>query len=562
MSHEKINLCSMTPGLTKGLNIIAEQSRQEFTSFVDRLSLGYKDNPYWWATPLACRDTDISDFYLNFCKVKLAARCIRKGYADQAVVPTWAMKRAIERNIDAGSAKVAVRLDKKEAIKGMLHRLYAFYVRLKFRHRVELTKRAAGIPDLSRLNGKTILVDKYMIPSQFKNGEYTDRYFHGLRENTQENVLFLTQSDFNSSREGRILAKNVAQRKECILMEQFARREDYKKVREYSRQCRSFRFHSCKMGGLDITDLIQHEMRKAESNLTSMYGIVKAAASCRLIEEYGLKVKEFISWDEGKPSNNAVYRELRKRYKFPTVAYVTSPCMENHLSKYPSPIQVEEKCVAEYYAVQGREWIAPVRQFEPSVKCIKAPSFRYQYVFGIDIGIPGRRREGIILILPFDVQASAQLMRCFFHAAKGMDGIKAEIKNHPANDSLLLDGYGIKPEECSHIKLSFVSGKLLDAVKGKEMAILCEDTSNLEVILSGIFTVSYIVRGRLGCLCLPPDMDVPVNIAYGPEDIREFILNKEGVKLDKSKLKEIRNGAFTDVNRETVSGFLDLEEIR
>lgn len=561
MEKRILDLCNMSPALTKRLNEIAEDHRKVFTDFIDRLSLKYKDNLYWWITPLASRNTSICDCFYDFCLLKLALYEIRKKKTVNVIVPRLSVKQAIQRNIDAKKIIFTVNENKKDIIKRKFKRIYALYSFNLLQRRIKGVQKGTGNQNLVELGNDVILVDTYAIPSQFKKGVYTDRYFYGLRENTDENIIFLAHLDFNDIQEGQALAKSLGGVDNIIPFEQFVEKNDFKYAKEYYCQCSKFKFNDCKIDEIDVTDLVKDAIRVGSTNLSSMYAILKGNVICRLIEKYKVDIKTLIGWYEGQPSSNGMFQLIRKKYSYiSTVAYVMSPCYENNLALYPSKLQIDEKCVPEFYGVQGNSWKKLIRQFADTVKCVSAPSFRYQQVYDIHYEQLklNRARQGILLVLSYNVESSRQLLRCFFEAVKELENISVEIKNHPVNDKYRLEDYSIISDEYSQLDLHFVSGNMSDAVRGKEMVILCESTSCLEIVLNGIFTVSFMPCGKLSLLGLPEDENVRKNIAYDTEDLKQYIKVRQNMQPNVEKLALLREKTFTKVNRDTVANFLKL----
>lgn len=560
MKKSVLDLCNMTPVLTKRLNEIAQNYRKIFTDFIDQLSLKYKDNLYWWITPLASREITLCDCFYDFCLLKLAIEEIKEKKPVNVIVPKLSMKHAIRKNIDTRGILFTVNENKKEIIKKKFKYLYALYSINLLRRKVKAVQKGAGIRDLSKLADKVILIDTYAIPSQLKNGVYIDRYFCGLVENTDENIIFLVQLDFDNIQDGQRLAKALTTMDNILLFEQFVEKNDFNYVKKYYYQCSKFKFNDCKIEKLDVSDLVKDAIKVGSTNITSMYGILKGNTVCRLIEKYKVCVKALIGWYEGQPSSNGMFKIVRKKFSYiPTISYVLSPCQENNLALYPSKLQVKEKCISEFYGVQGSSWMKLVRQFDNTVKCVLAPSFRYQSVYDINYQQLefGGTKQGILLVLSYFVESSRQLLRCFFEATKELKDFDVEIKNHPVNDKYLIKDYDIVDDEYSHLNIRFVSGKMSDVVKEKEMVILCDSTSCLEIMLSGVFTVSFMSGGKLSCLCLPEDSNIENNIAYDTEDLKRFIEIRHDMEPSVKELKLLREKTFVRVNRNTVAEFLE-----
>lgn len=420
-----INFCEMSPGMTKRLNEIAESYQVKFTEFVDEMSLKYNSSPFWQFTPLASRNTAVCNCFYEVCLLKLILEEIARTKSGQILVPTLSLQKAVTENL-AINAHIQVfvqdgRKNLKNRLKSNPKIHYAYTLNL-LKKRIQAVQKAAGVKNMLNVSKKDItLVCTYCISSQFKSGVYQDRYFQGLAENTDENIVYFVHLDFHTIKEGRMLARNVAAVSDTIIFEQFIEEQDYRKVRQYCRWCLGFSASGYRMDEMDITALVNHAVTLGASNLNAMYGVLKAVVLLRLAKTDKLRIKKIIDWYEGQPSSNGWICMFRKKHpQIPTIAYVMSPCPENNLALYPTKLQVREHYVPEYYAVQGSGWKMMVRQFERCVKCIPAPSFRYQNVFDIAYGqsCENKEREGVLLVLSHSKEASAHLLKVFFSSGR------------------------------------------------------------------------------------------------------------------------------------------------
>lgn len=561
----ELDLTSMTPEMTRELNRIAERYRKPYTEFIDRLSELFADAKFWWDTPLASRNIYICRNFLDICILRLAMDIANQGQLTEWVVHNRGMQQALKDNLGTCDIQVTsgVQLGIKAKIKEKILSAplaaseYAFYA---FQRRIRDRQKRHGKKGLDAFRGRALtLVSTYRVPAEVKNGVLQDRYFPGLKENGDEDIVFFAHPVFGNEAEGKQLLDVLHARDDHICIHDWIEPDDFREVREYIQWCRNVRVPQCTFDGMDVTALVKEAFRTGASDNNTMYGIVKGRVLCRLVKQYDLKIKCLIDWYEGQPSSNAMIRRFRAKFPdVPTVAYVWTPCGENNLGQYPSKKQVEQKRVPEFYAVQGTAWENTVRQFSNQLKCVMAPSLRYQAVFQDDIQEQGQR-QGLLVVLSYLQEQSTQLLQALGDALSRLENSALGpiyIKNHPLNEHMKIVDYGVSEENFHNYQVEYLRCPMQEALIGKKMALLSMTSSTLEVMLSGCYTMNFISAGNLTAVYLPKNADKNCTIVYSAEDIRSCIL-RQGTGLSKEEADSLRETAFTRTNQKTVSGFFD-----
>lgn len=553
-----LNLCDLSEDLTKKLNSIAEEERYLYTELVDKLSEKYKKNDSWWITPLVSRETSICEGFRDYCIARLAVNEISSGKYDRVIVSKKAIADTIKLN--SGSVRLDIKLTEKkgERIKRLLPFLYNIWNIFKLYKRVSTVKKNCRLSDLKKVkNEKIILVDTYMIPSQFNNGKYTDRYFNGLKKNTNQNIVFLAQLDFNSLSEAAALANDVGKLDFVIAFEPYVQNNDFIDIIRYSKYCRNFRFNTCIIKDLDISPIVNFSLKQGASNITSMYGILKGNVVCRLISKYKMEIETLIGWYEGQPSSNGLFYKVRKFHEnVLTIAYVYSPCPENNLGLYPSKMQRKNKGVAEIYASPGMAWLPSIRQFDKETECILAPSFRYHTDFQKEKESNIANADNVLLVLSGVIEVASQQLHSFFAAVKDFPFLQVIIKSHPFNENLTLLDYGINENEYENLKYKFIKGNMKDIVRNAKIAVLSETSSCLELIAKNIAVIVFVPSGRLSYHCMPKAYENLICEAYSAKEIRNYIVELENKKISRINMDKLLSEAFIAVNRDTVEEFI------
>lgn len=562
LKNMTIDLTLMTPGMTRELNRIAESYRLKYTKFIDRLSDIYGKSEFWWDTPLASRNIYLCSCFKDICILRLALNLLERYRPDVLIVPDIVIKTAIMDSLHTSNTKVIVKAVKKSSIKEglksnclLLGAVQVFRLKKKLRF-IKNYKRE--FMDWNFQGKEAVIVSTPRIPYEVKKGRLYDRYFSGLKENSCENLLFFAHCSFSNQSEGARLLDMLLHRDDTVCFERYIRKEDFHEVYKYLYWMAKINVKKAFFDRMNVTAIVKAAVKNGCAFENTAVGILMGNVLCRLTGEHGLKVRKLVEWYEGQASSNAMIRRFRKRYpQIPTAAYVLSPCGENNLGLYPSVKQRKKNIVPEYFAVQGPPWAASVRQFDRHVKCIPAPSFRFQNVFYAEtVFEEGEKRKGILLVLPYQCDSARRMLEEVSAAVRNTGPQHIYVKNHPVRAGMKIKDYGIKEGAFANCRVTYVTSNLSEAAAGREMAVLSMTTSSLEVLMTGIRVISYIPPGELTYLCVPEKLASDINIAFNARDIEDYIRKKKG--LPEKTAERVRNECFIEVNRETVKNFLDL----
>lgn len=558
-----MNFVAMTPDKTKELNRIAERYRKPYTEFIDELSEIYGDSEFWWDTPLASRNTFLCACFLNVCTLRLVLDGVSRNAPKELVVANEALRQAVLENVTGIAVHVGNHPKGIKAFLKQSHRIRSEYAFYQFRKHIQASQRYRRNESLAEFQGREIiLVGTYRVPAEARNGMFQDRYFSGLTENSDKDIVFLSMFSGVQDTE-KTLFDVIHDRNDHICIEDWVAEQDLREIRSYIRWCRSIKIQPCCFDGMDITALVENALQAGGWDGNAMLGIARGNALCRIVEQWGLKIKCLMDWYEGQPSSNAMIRRFRKKFPdVPTVACAPFPYEENLLSLYPSARQVAGKVVPAYFSVMGQVWKKQVRQFSNDVKCVVGPSLRHNGIWET-AAKESSERKGVLLVLPIFEDCSAQLLTAFGEAIQGLDISKIGpiyIKSHPVNQGHRISDYGVSEAMFYGGDITYLSGNINEALRGKKMVVLTETTSTLEVMLSGAYTINFIPAGELSAVCVPEEVRSKIAIAYTAQDLRAFLKSPQK-GLSPEEVEQLREKAFTRVNRETVADFLALRPV-
>lgn len=555
-----MDFVAMTPDMTRQLNHIAEQYRKPYTEFIDELSDIYDDETgFWWDTPLVSRNAYLCECFLHICILRLIIDEVSHKKPDKIFVANDALQQAVLDNIKG----IAVRIGNgHRGIKAFLkqnHWIRSEYEFYHFQKYIRILRGFRQSESLTDFQGREIvLVGTYRISAETRNGILQDRYFPGLIENSDKDVVFLSM--FSGARNTeKTLFDVIHGRKDHICIEDWVTDRDFREIRSYIRWCRSIKIQPCHFDGMDVTALVERALRVGGWDNNVMLGIARGTALCRMVEQWGLKIKSLIDWYEGQPSSNAMIRRFRAKYPdVPTVACSPFPYEENLLSLFPSERQIERKVVPEYFSVMGQAWERQICQFSNKVKCVTVPSFRHQDVWD-DAIETSTERKGLLVVLSLFEDCSAQLLAALGAAINGMDSASIGpiyIKNHPVHQAHRISDYGVEESLFQGWEVIYLFSDIHEALCGKKVVVLTKTTSTLEVMLSGTYVINFIPRGDLSMVSLPEEARKKITIVYSAEELRDC-LQATPERLSAAEVEELREVSFTRVNRETINVFLD-----
>ena len=553
MSNRKqvLNLVEMSPEHTKRLNEIAEKEKKNYTELIDMFSEKYGDSRFWWATPLASRNTFLERCFLSFCIVKLVLELLKETPYDEIVVPLHSIKKCLEENLQ--NVKIIWQGDEKNLIRNR-HRLNRanlkyFYETVKFNKKAGRRKK-----DFGEFKGKqVILVDTDDTIGTIVGTEYKDRNFGGLSENTDESIIYCYTPCYTNKSDGKKIITVMNGKSDRVMYESYFKWVDIFEIFRYWLFCNRVSFKDSVVDGIDLKWIFEGELKYGECSINSFYGLIKSKALFRFIKSSGIKVKGIVGWYEGQPSSNALFFEVRRQTNIPTMAYIATPVYEFNLALSPSKIQMKMKGTAEYFAIQGEMWKEQIKEYAPEIRIVRAPSFRYQSLFEKSSARKGG--DEILLILPYSEKLSRDMILM-------VDGLKTSkkgitLKNHPYHVSKTLGDYGIEKKDLNHT-YEFVQGNMVEALNGVNVAIVSMTTSALELLVGGVKVIVWNCPGVLRASCVPNKIlkDGIIKSVYTVEELEVGIEERDYLKLEKEELQEIRDQVFTEVSPETVSNFL------
>lgn len=560
MNTTVLNLCQMDAGLTEKLNVISQNSKKEYTDFIDQISIGKENNKYWWTTPLVSRNTHLCEAFKEFCIAKLALEEISNKKVKTVIVPSDAIKNCItdnlkEKNISIEVQAEEVRLRDKLywSVKGILKRYFDI-------------KRAIKGMTYTFLNEFT-LIDAYVESSSFKSSGYKDRAFDGILEYCgNENIWFLSYltDDAKLGYDEFIRKMQEESKYQFLIREKFLTIGDFVVIVPYWLQCVRFMRGKKVCNGVDYTAVVNSALKAGMYNRNAYNGLLNIKLIKRLKRKYKADIKQLIGYYEGQPSSNGLFWAFRRQYRDRrNMGYIATSGLENQLGLYPSASQYKYQAVPDIYGVQGTCWKSLARQFYDNVKSQIVPSFRYRHIYDRDALCKkvAEKELKLLVVLSYFKDLSRVLIDTVLEAGRSLQNsdakIKIYIKNHPNNTGLSVKDYGIAEEDFLDI-IEYESGSMEAAIQDKDIVVLAGTSSGLEILSAGLPIILYSIPSELCEFGIPEFLkNTSCHIVYDVKQLAMALQKLQDNKISEETVNYILNEAFVPVNEKTVLQMLE-----
>lgn len=530
--------------------------KDEFLNGIDSYAKSFKKREYMWFMPLFSHGTAIDDTYVDLCRLRMALTAIKERSIKTIIVSSSGLRKAILTNVNRTGAapKVYISRSLKEWAKESLSAMVTLRSMCSIIGSVTEMKRGikqAGGIRLERFNlkSKHIVINEYFIGSQIADEKFYDRYFTGLKDNTEKELLFWIAAVSNKNEKRREIAGKIVKQANLIPYENFVCSWDYLNIISYVFSCYTAKARGVQVAGLDISSIIKRSMRSGASNTNSIMGILRMVSFKRFILKYNC-VEKIIDWYEGQPSSLGLYHGIRQiRDDIPIYAYIGFPIDKMQFQLFPTKFQISSHVAPDVIMVISKSNLDMYKSI--SVETILSPAFRLctnknQYKGG---------RETVLLALSYFFEDAKRQLYLFKNIARFLktNNIHVYIKNHPTKSNYTLEDYRIGEVDFEY---SFVDGKYEDALNLADVIVLSNSTASYESVLSGK-RVILVGDNRMCYSFMPTEWeDRFYSIVFESKDLKEKIrefLSKE-VKL--AYRLNIDEGIIR-VSKESVGAFLE-----
>ncbi len=476
----------MSEADTRRFNEIYTEQKKEYVKLLDRLS---KNSIYWWATPLSSRNWYLSGAFKEICISFLGIERIRQDCEIQKVFcPSQEIADTIGKYCRQNGREIAFDVKRSTEEAGVREILFLFgqLVAGELEKYRKITEVLRGEPSNRRWAGEKItLIDTYIKASEVKKTEYEEQYFKNILDYVEGNIFFLSKIILNTRTPIEMLVKQIRKNSKYryLFQEQFLKISDYCKLLYYPLFCLGFCLNKKYMCHVDVTAIINRDLRQGIASNNAVDGLLKYFA-VRRMKRRGLEIGKLIGWYEGQPSSNGLFFGYRTAYPAgKSTGYIGYALDRNNINIAPGKVQARHKAAPQKMAVIARCFQQIPRQFVTDTEVSIVPALRLQKVNEYRARSSGDQKK-VLIALSYEKKTSAAMLRwikeaeCFFRE----NNIKLHLKNHPCNTEMRLKNYGIAELNCPYI---FVSGAFGEAVSEADLVITTQSNAGYETALYG-----------------------------------------------------------------------------
>lgn len=504
------------------LNSIADELRRPFTDCIEELGRGKEQDLDWWVSELACRNTYTNPLFLECCYLVLVRRLLAQGdVPEKIVVDSRALYTVLTSAIRRSHPTVHIELRRstRDALKDVVKPFvnYAQTVRefLKQYRAARKNRRQQKLPDEA-----ITLVDTFVFPTSFPQGNYNDRYYDGFAgalTPDEERLLFYVPTFMDVQDYDALFSAMHSAPQQFLAKEEFLTVRDYFYALAYPFRTVFQRPGTVQLLGEDITPLVRQIWYKYLGQYSSMDALLKARFAQRL-KEQSIKIRLVVDWFENqiidKGLTSGVHRWLPG---VPVVGYQVGIDHRLYLCYYPTSQEKNSGVLPDRVAVTGAFFRDNVREFCPSLDVVTAPAFRYRHVWEERTFRPDPQWFTVLLALPITLSDGNDILHLVASVLRrGIPAnVRFQVKQHPTwTEEKIRESFGAQwPAE-----FSFVRGGFRDCAEQADVVVGNNSSALLETVVMGIPVVIVGSRSaltqnpipdqfphELWCVCFTPD---------------------------------------------------------
>jgi hypothetical protein len=554
--------------VAKLLDQVADEIRAEHVAWIDELNRKYGGDLEWWFGTIASRHVYSNKLFQYSCYLEVLARMwdtpetrprlvFVESLALARTIGTWASEQGIQ--VLFGN------LARWQPLRHYLNSLLGwgyFAVSLLLRQIAARTSRQDSRPTPSSRD--LAIVDTFVHDSCLtEEGVFTDHYFPHMHE-------FLAARGFDvlvhpvlyGFRLHYLSIYRRLRRSETrfIIPEDFLRSRDYFAILTYPLRAARRRIRPPRFRGFELTDLITEAQRNLADGLS-----LTACMIYRLflrLGELGLRPKIVIDWYENQVIDKALIAAARR--VFPQARIIGAQLflhLSNFLNLFPSPSEAEAGLVPHLLLGTSEYQCTVARSFSPNLPCAPAAALRQTHIFEATTdGRPPDDNKAIVVLLPFDLAESVEILEILRKALEHLDGsMPILVKCHPDfQPGELVQVFGKKrwPD-----RFKIFRGDLPQALDRGAMVISSNSSSMIEAAARGI---PAIFLGRETALNQKILLNSPTDLIVECFSVKELVaaiqkyrtLSPEDIAQNLKLGKKVRDLFFLPVTHETMLPFI------
>lgn len=541
-SDEVLDFANMSAKHTRILNQIADRVKYDYTKFVDDFTKANSDCRYIWALPLVSRDIGNDNLFLNICRFELVKSLVDKENIRLIVTESSYQSQAIK----------GIVLPKIKVISRKSHLI---------KNRWEITrdtntfiKREKILRSVSEPNDDFSesfnMIISHALSSQFVGNVYEDRYFNELCDLSDERIRFFPSLIHNTDIQLDEFARLplTCANTDFLCGYLYLKDDDFNALKVYQKFCNALLKKRYYFNDDDISSLVYESLVIGITSTAAFKGILFYKILQHL-KDKGAKIKNFIIWYEGRPSDVMCASAIREIYpESGCVGYEGKALDDMYLGLYISDYQYSSGNAPKRIAVPSEIYLKNSQQFCQNIDVVYVPVLRVDYIWRPHSVVVGSVKTILVLLTGF-VDVNRTIIEWLDEYLLGADeDYQIVIKNHPVFAGWGLEDYNV---DSVHFNYSFVDGDLNDHLIGKSLVITSTTSSSMQVVYSGVPLIILSPPRELRSTMLPADgFNDLFSVVYEKEEYFEAIdtfLND--CEMDNSRVA----GMMTEKTRETVA---------
>jgi surface carbohydrate biosynthesis protein (TIGR04326 family) len=549
-------------------NDLAAILRLNYVDIVNQCGKNFGNEPDWWVSEIASRNTYSSDLYDMILQFKLARLIINENInVEKIYVISRGLQKILINYIRKNDLNILVKLDRDtpSIINIILKSVLIYFYGITRQMIYYLAVRTIIRKPKPAQTGNIILLDTFMAESSFRENNFEDRYYTGLTDHIKDNeikknIYYIPTLLMKNKNIFSCLWKIKDQNVNFIFKESFLYMSDYFLAFLYPFRCLRLKPLSYEIDGIDISPLLKAVWLKGLTSASSIEGLLKYK-SIKRMKQAKLNIRLFIDWFENQIIDKGQNMALRKYYPTtPIIGYQGFVAADYYQCIYPTDFEYDSKILPTTVAVCGKGFIEERKEFCSRLNVEVAPAFRFQKLWQ-NSRESKKFPKSIIIALPYFEQESVDLI-CIISEVQNqnlLNDVMVYIKPHPASDlNRILKKADIKLAATWEI----VSGDIYNFFS--KVDILISNTSSVcaESIAMGVAVI--VIGSKTGPTqnSIPKDVSSDLwKVCFEPVEVidalKYFFKNRDVMKRKRFlEATAIRKKYFEPVTLTTVSKFL------
>lgn len=548
-------------------NQIAYEMSKYFADLIDSLSKEHAKNIDWWASSPASRNTLASPLFHYCCCISLLKKLIReKEPIPEIISDSKAFKKIIEEYLTGQGVGVKVtlaRLSMKRYLKEIIRPVYTVFG-IPIQHLIlSLVAKRTQYLRKPLPSDPLRLIDTIAMHGYIERDRNYPGLLNALSVKEKESVWFVPLLyGFRPWQYMSVIKQFRRSKRNFVLKEDYLEFKDFLFAWGHILRVRSLKIKPCLFQGVDISRLVQEEI-KSFKEIGASFTTLLNYRFARRLKEANINLRLVIDWFENQNIDKGWNEGFRRYYpETLTRGYQGFAVTPHYLCMYPTEEEKKNAVIPHEIMVIGKGLVDSVRKFCHDLQVMVAPAFRFQQVWQKRKYFPVSSEYTILVALPIMVSDAIHILTVIAHDKSDLNkNIRLWIKPHPATPpSMIKKNFGTDwPKE-----FEFIGGDFNECVEKSNLLISSVSSVCLETLAKGIPVI--VVGNRYGLTHNPIPGTITEDIwrlCYSPKEIAKAIQcyknrSQEKIKEHEEVGREIRAQYFEPVTRDGVKKFLNI----